>query len=130
MYNLYSLEVLRTAQQEVTSFGVTVKRKSDHYPKVEELRNLLTTIYTKTGNSLLNPDYCWWFQLYSEAVNTWYEKRTKADLDHILKQAIRRTLQELHLCEDAEYQTRDGRLVPHPTKAGQWVTPEVASSTE
>ena len=58
---------------------------------------------------------------YKQAVLIYYNEITKADLDNKLRLAVQRLISSVQSCISIEYQTQDGRFVPHPRIKGYWI---------
>ena len=117
MHNLYDIDQCRAMQRKIKSITITVPRKNTHYPKVEEIRQLLYDCML-LNKYLFDPSYDYQFQAYSHAVNVYYKSTTKKRLDHLLRYIIQTLYNQIEELIDVEYQTRDGRLI---LKNDQWI---------
>lgn len=67
--------------------NMTTTKKEFHKTKIEEVRQLLNTIYDSTGYYFILPDHNEYFLSYVGAIKN-YSTTTKSELDKLLKLVI------------------------------------------
>jgi hypothetical protein len=120
MKNIYDIAACNTAIKALKAFPVTCRLKNMHRSKLWALRDLVNDYCFPLNRILFDEDYCE-LSTYKQSVLSLYNERTKAQLDSVLRYTVNILIEQVKSCIETEYQTRDGRLVPHPTRLGEWI---------
>ena len=122
-YNIYDLPACERAVKALKAFSITCSVKAQHYSKLWELKDLVNTFCLP-----LNPIYFGEYNSeiydYHYYVTELYTETKKLELDNKLRRTIYNLIKQVESCILTEYQTRDGRLIPHPTRRGSWIEPK------
>jgi hypothetical protein len=119
-YNIYEIAKCESAISALKTFPVICRVKAQHKRKVWELRHLVDEYCIPLNKFLYGEDNSEMAD-YRRAVLYDYKSTTKERLDNKLKLAVRNLIRSVADCIDIEYKTHDGRLMPHPSRRGEWI---------
>lgn len=119
-YNIYDIQACKNAITAIREFPITCRVKNQHKAKLCELKKVIDDYCFQLNSALFGDDNCD-IADYKQAVLIYYNEITKADLDNKLRLVVQRLINRVQSCIGIEYQTQDGRLVPHPRIKGYWI---------